>query len=90
LTNQIARPAQQARATRTRGGVIGDSRSPSELRVDARVQELTEMTIGRIDDPENPLDPVAPEAARLFGTGSRIPSVRVDGPTASNVRGVGR
>jgi hypothetical protein len=42
--------------------------------VDARVQVLTEMTIGRIDDPESPLKPVAPEAARLFGTGSRIPS----------------
>jgi hypothetical protein len=38
------------------------------------VKELTEMTIGRIDDPESPLEPVALEAARLFGTGSRIPS----------------
>jgi hypothetical protein len=42
--------------------------------VDAGVQELTEMTIGRIDDPESPLEPVALEAARLFGIGSRIPS----------------
>jgi hypothetical protein len=54
--------------------MIGDSRSSPEPRVDAGVQELTEMTIGRIDDPESPLKPVALEAARLFGTGSRIPS----------------
>jgi hypothetical protein len=32
------------------------------------------MTIGRTDDPENPLEPVALEVARLFGTGSRTPS----------------
>src|SRR5271169_5015904 len=31
-----------------------------------QVQELTEMTIGRTDDPENPLKPVALEAAGLF------------------------
>ena len=42
--------------------------------MDARVQELTEMTIGRIDDPENPLEPVALEVIGLFGAGSRIPS----------------
>jgi hypothetical protein len=42
--------------------------------VDAGVQELTEMTIGRIDDPENPLKPVAIEVVGLFGIGSRIPS----------------
>jgi hypothetical protein len=42
--------------------------------VDAWVKELTEMTIGRIDDPESPLKPVALEAAGLFGAGSRIPS----------------
>jgi len=54
--------------------VIGHSRSPPEPRVAAGVQELTEMTIGRIDDPENPSQPVALEVAQLFGTGSRIPS----------------
>ena len=42
--------------------------------MDAGVKELTEMTIGRIDDPENPLPPVALEVVRLFGAGSRIPS----------------
>ncbi len=41
--------------------------------MDAGAQELTEMTIGRIDDPESPLEPVALEAAGLFGTRSRIP-----------------
>ena len=30
-----------------------------EPRVDARVKELREMTIGRTDDPENPMPPVA-------------------------------
>src|SRR5271166_3143257 len=58
----------------TRGRVADTNRSPSEPHVDARVQELTEMTIGRTDDPENPLEPVALQAARLFGTGSRTPS----------------
>ena len=43
----------------TRGRAAGTNRSPSEPRVDARAQELTEMTIGRTDDPENPLEPVA-------------------------------
>jgi hypothetical protein len=38
------------------------------------MKELNEMTIGRTDDPENPLKPVALEAAGLFGVGSRIPS----------------
>src|ERR1700722_6950226 len=58
----------------TRGRAAATNRSPSEPRVDARVQELTEMTIGRTDDPKNPLEPVALEAAGLFGTGSRTPS----------------
>src|ERR1700722_18314541 len=58
----------------TRGRAAATNRSPSEPRVDARVQELTEMTIGRPDDPKNPLEPVALEAAGLFGTGSRNPS----------------
>ena len=45
-----------------------------EARVDAGVKELNEMTIGRTDDPENPLRAMAFEAASLFGTGSRTPS----------------
>jgi hypothetical protein len=32
------------------------------------------MTIGRSDDPENPLSVSAFEVAGLFGTGSRTPS----------------
>ena len=40
----------------------------------AGVQELTEMTIGRTEDPESPLKPVTLEATRLFGIGSRTPS----------------
>ena len=38
------------------------------------MKELNEMTIGRTDDPENPLVATAFEAASLFGTGSRTPS----------------
>ncbi len=36
---------------------------PNEPRVDARVKDLREMAIGRTDDPEIPLKPVALEAA---------------------------
>ena len=36
------------------------------------------MTIGRTDDPENPLTPLAVEAAKLFGAGSRNPSGPAD------------
>src|SRR5450631_51965 len=36
------------------------------------------MTIGRTDDPENPPDSPAFEAATLFGTGSRTPSGPAD------------
>ena len=46
----------------------------SERRVGCRVREHIEMTIGRTEDPENPLGPEAFEVARLFGTGSRNPS----------------
>jgi hypothetical protein len=42
--------------------------------VTAGMKELNEMTIGRTDDPENPLCGMAFEAASLFGTGSRTPS----------------
>jgi hypothetical protein len=38
------------------------------------VRELIEMTIGRTEDPENPLGSVALEVASLFGTGSWNPS----------------
>ena len=60
----------------------GRRRSPPEPRVDAGVEELNEMTIGRTDDPENPLVAPAFEAASLFGTGSRNPS----GPAAMRPR----
>ena len=36
------------------------------------------MTIGRTDDPENPISVPAFEAAKLFGAGSRIPSGPAD------------
>jgi hypothetical protein len=39
--------------------------------MDAGMKELNEMTIGRTDDPENPVTVTAFEAARLFGIGSR-------------------
>jgi hypothetical protein len=38
------------------------------------MKELNEMTIGRTDDPENPISVPAFEAAKLFGAGSRTPS----------------
>ena len=60
-------------ATMTRGGARLQPATP-EPRVDAGVRELKEMTIGRTEDPENPLEPAAREAANLFGAGSRIPS----------------
>jgi hypothetical protein len=44
------------------------------------------MTIGRTDDPENPPDSPAFEAATLFGTGSRTPS----GPAAHRAASTGR
>lgn len=52
-------------------------RSP-EARVDAGMRELKEMTIGRTDDPENPVSVPAFEAAKVFGAGSRIPSGPAD------------
>src|SRR5208283_3698335 len=63
--------ARLAWATMTR--VTADRQQPvtSEPRVDAGVKELNEMTIGRTDDPENPLGATACEAASVFGTGSR-------------------
>ena len=35
--------------------------------MDTGVKELTEMTIGRIDDPENPLEPVASRSLDCLG-----------------------
>src|ERR1700723_3242187 len=71
----MAHPAWVAMTRVTRTGV---RRSPSEARVDAGVKELNEMTIGRTDDPENPISVPAFEAAKLFGTGSRTPSGPAD------------
>src|SRR3954454_521539 len=77
--------ARSAWATMTRGGMTG-FRSSDKPRVDARVKDLREMAIGRTDDPETPLKPMALEAAGLFGTGSRTPS----GPAAMAPRRQGR
>jgi hypothetical protein len=58
-----------------------DRRSPVAVGSDgvgAGVKELNEMTIGRTDDPENPISVPAFEAAKLFGTGSRTPSGPAD------------
>src|SRR5580692_5148203 len=71
----MAHPAWVAMTRVTRTGV---RRSPSEARVGAGVKELNEMTIGRTDDPENPISVPAFEAAKLFGTGSRTPSGPAD------------
>ena len=46
--------------------------------MDAGMKELNEMTIGRTDDPENPLRSKAVKAAQMFGTGSRTPSGPAD------------
>jgi hypothetical protein len=81
---------QTAWVVMTRGAAEKHPPNTVRPRVDAGVQELNEMTIGRTDDPENPCAPMALEAASLLGTGSRTPSVRVDGPAASNVPGLGR
>ena len=50
--------------TRVMGG--GICWSSPEARVDAGMKELIEMTIGRTDDPENPISVPAFEAAKLF------------------------
>jgi hypothetical protein len=78
--------ARSAWATMTRGRASGFNWSSDEPRVDARVKDLREMAIGRTDDPEIPLKPVALEVARLFGTGSRTPS----GPAVMAPRRQGR
>ena len=43
-----------------------------------RMEVLQEMTIGRTEDPVNPVGSMAFEAAGLFGTGSREPSGPAD------------
>jgi hypothetical protein len=70
--------AHTAWVTMTRVAVADVCRLLSEARVDAGVKELNEMTIGRADDPENPISVPAFEAAKLFGAGSRIPSGPAD------------
>ena len=62
----------------TRVASAGTSRLTPGPRAGAGVKELNEMTIGRTDDPENPLSVPAFEAAKLFGAGSRIPSGPAD------------
>jgi hypothetical protein len=62
----------------TRVAGAGVRQLPPEARVDAGVEELNEMTIGRTDDSENPISVPALEAAKLFGTGSRTPSGPAD------------
>jgi hypothetical protein len=62
----------------TRVTGAGACRLPPDARVDAGMKELNEMTIGRNDDPENPISVPALEVAKLFGTGSRIPSGPAD------------
>jgi hypothetical protein len=56
----------------------GVRRLSPEACVDAGMKELNEMTIGRTDDPENPISVPAFEAAKLFGAGSRTPSGPAD------------
>ncbi len=46
--------AQTAWVTMTRGEAERQPPSTARPRVDAGVKELSEMTIGRTDDPENP------------------------------------
>jgi hypothetical protein len=58
--------------------LAGVCRSSPYTRVDAGMKELNEMTIGRTDDPENPISVPAFEAAKLFGAGSRTPSGPAD------------
>jgi hypothetical protein len=70
--------AHTAWVAMTRVSEAGVCRLPLQARVDAGMKELNEMTIGRTDDPENPISVPAFEAAKLFGTGSRTPSGPAD------------
>ena len=70
--------AHAAWVTMARVTGAGACRSPTGPSVVAGKKELNEMTIGRTDDPENPISVPAFEAAKLFGTGSRTPSGPAD------------
>ena len=70
--------AHMAWVAMTRVVGAGVRRCPPEARVDAGMKELNEMTIGRTDDPENPISVPAFEAAKVFGAGSRNPSGPAD------------
>jgi hypothetical protein len=59
----------------TRAAGAGVRGLSPEACIDAGVKELNEITIGRTDDPENPIGVPAFEAAKLFGGGSRIPEL---------------
>jgi hypothetical protein len=71
----MAQTAWVAMTRATAGAAIA---TPAGVRVDAGVEELNEMTIGRTDDPVNPALAMALEAASLFGFGSRTPSGPAD------------
>jgi hypothetical protein len=69
------RPLQSQRRTRPRAScrsATTDRRVKRALM--PGMEELNEMTIGRTDDPENPLVAPACEVASVFGAGSRTPS----------------
>jgi hypothetical protein len=70
--------AHAAWVAMTRVVGAGVRRCSPEACVDAGMKELNEMTIGRTDDPENPISVPAFEAAKLFGAGSRTPSGPAD------------
>src|ERR1700676_3607845 len=78
--------AQTAWVTMTRGAVCRQQPVTAGSARCAGVKELNEMTIGRTDDPENPSTPMAFEAAKLLGAGSRTPS----GPAVMIPRHEGR
>ena len=63
LNNQMA---QSAWVAMTRETVGRQSAQPPGPRVDAGEQELSEMTIGRTDDPENPLLATAGQPGRVI------------------------
>ena len=70
--------AHTAWVAMTRAARAGGCWSSTKACVDAGMKELNEMTIGRTDDPENPISVPAFEAAKLFGAGSRTPSGPAD------------
>jgi Transposase IS116/IS110/IS902 family len=75
LDNEMAPTGTGARWRASRP--TGTSRWTLEPRVDGGVKEQNEMTIGRTDDPENPVGAQAFEAASMF--------VGVDGPRRHRV-----